>query len=776
MGKTSAVKAVINRVIPNIVLVGVFMLLSTVTLSAQRSYRVEGHVLDASTNSGVAGAVVLSDMGEASATMRGGYFSLNLSEGSHTLECSHLSYSTTKQSIEVTGDCKITIALSAEGVDIEGVTVSANSPLERVASVQLGVERIELDMIMKTPSLFGQRDIIRSLTLLPGVKAESDASSGFQVRGGSSSQNLVLLDNMPIYNAGHLLGIFSIFNDNVISYASLYKGLMGAEFSGGSSSVLDIGAKGGSKEEFSGSASIGLLASSIYLEGPIWREKLSFSFGARRSYMDMFLYFFEDYRNNTLYFYDINAKLDYKVNDSNDLSLSYFRGKDNLGMTDLMAMDWSNQSFALQWFRRYSDRLTHRTSLTLSQFDSGCTFDMLEMDSAMLGFISNYGFKHNFDLQLGERHSLKFGAQLNYIDLVSAEWQTTQVHLRETFGGVEGGVWLSEQWRVSDKFTLSAGLRLGVYAPAYYKLLEDDSVGEQSVNYSLSESMDECYIYLEPRLTMNYRLTERQSLKAGYSRTTQSIQAVGTTTMSLPFDRMMMCSASIAPQVADQVSLGYIFLTQDDTYELNVEGYYKHIDNVYDYRDGMDFTSDVVMEDIILGGEGRSYGLEATLKRNIGKFTGWIGYTLSWSESRIEGISSGEWYTSSNDRRHDVSMVAIYSVSPRWDLSASWVFNTGQALTAPSAKYTIGGETYYYYAERNGYREPNYHRLDISATRTKLHKRMTSELSFGFYNLYNRKNPFMVSFFESESSSSGTVAVQTSLFGMIPSVSYTMNF
>ncbi len=776
MGKTSAVKAVINRVIPNIVLVGVFMLLSTVTLSAQRSYRVEGHVLDASTNSGVAGAVVLSDMGEASATMRGGYFSLNLSEGSHTLECSHLSYSTTAQSIEVTGDCKITIALSAEGVDIEGVTVSANSPLERVASVQLGVERIELDMIMKTPSLFGQRDIIRSLTLLPGVKAESDASSGFQVRGGSSSQNLVLLDNMPIYNAGHLLGIFSIFNDNVISYASLYKGLMGAEFSGGSSSVLDIGAKGGSKEEFSGSASIGLLASSIYLEGPIWREKLSFSFGARRSYMDMFLYFFEDYRNNTLYFYDINAKLDYKVNDSNDLSLSYFRGKDNLGMTDLMAMDWSNQSFALQWFRRYSDRLTHRTSLTLSQFDSGCTFDMLEMDSAMLGFISNYGFKHNFDLQLGERHSLKFGAQLNYIDLVSAEWQTTQVHLRETFGGVEGGVWLSEQWRVSDKFTLSAGLRLGVYAPAYYKLLEDDSVGEQSVNYSLSESMDECYIYLEPRLTMNYRLTERQSLKAGYSRTTQSIQAVGTTTMSLPFDRMMMCSASIAPQVADQVSLGYIFLTQDDTYELNVEGYYKHIDNVYDYRDGMDFTSDVVMEDIILGGEGRSYGLEATLKRNIGKFTGWIGYTLSWSESRIEGISSGEWYTSSNDRRHDVSMVAIYSVSPRWDLSASWVFNTGQALTAPSAKYTIGGETYYYYAERNGYREPNYHRLDISATRTKLHKRMTSELSFGFYNLYNRKNPFMVSFFESESSSSGTVAVQTSLFGMIPSVSYTMNF
>lgn len=775
MGKTSTVRAVINRAILS-VLVGVIMLLSTVTLSAQRSYRVEGYVLDASTNSGVAGAVVLSDTGEASATTRGGYFSLNLSEGSYTLECSHLSYSTTKQSVEVVGDSKITIILSSEGVDIEGVTVSANSPLERVASVQLGVERIELDMIMKTPSLFGQRDIIRSLTLLPGVKAESDASSGFQVRGGSSSQNLVLLDNMPIYNAGHLLGIFSIFNDNVISYASLYKGLMGAEFSGGSSSVLDIGAKGGSKEEFSGSASIGLLASSIYVEGPIWREKLSFSFGARRSYMDMFLYFFEDYRNNTLYFYDINAKLDYKVNDSNDLSLSYFRGKDNLGMTDLMAMDWSNQSFALQWFRRYSDRLTHRTSLTLSQFDSGCTFDMLEMDSAMLGFISNYGFKHNFDLQLGERHSLKFGAQLNYIDLVSAEWQTTQAHLRETFGGVEGGVWLSEQWRASDKFTLSAGLRLGVYAPAYYKLLEDDSVGEQCTNYSLSESMDECYIYLEPRLTMNYRLTERQSLKAGYSRTTQSVQAVGTTTMSLPFDRMMMCSASIAPQVADQVSLGYIFLTQDDTYELNVEGYYKHIDNVYDYRDGMDFTSDVVMEDIILGGEGRSYGLEATLKRNIGKFTGWIGYTLSWSESRIEGINSGEWYDSSNDRRHDVSMVAIYSISPRWDLSASWVFNTGQALTAPSAKYTVGGETYYYYAERNGYREPNYHRLDISATRTKLHKRMTSELSFGFYNLYNRKNPFMVSFEESETSSSGTVAVQTSLFGTIPSVSYTMNF
>lgn len=730
---------------------------------------------DERSGAAVAGAIIRS--GESvTASSGSGKFTLKLPKGEHSIECSHLSYNTLHHEIEVDKDCSITLKLSSEGVDIEEVTISANSPLERVASVQIGVERIEIEQLMKSPALFGQRDIIRSLTLLPGVKAESDASSGFQVRGGSSSQNLVLLDNIPIYNAGHLLGIFSIFNDDVISSATLYKGLMGAEFSGGSSSVLDISTKGGNKEEFTGSVDIGLLASSLYIEAPLWRDKMSLSVGARRSYLDTFLYFFEDYSNNTLYFYDLNAKLDIDLGERDNLSLSYFRGEDNFGMADMMTMGWGNQGGSLQWFHRYNDRLTHRTSLTASCYDSGNIFDMLEMDSEMLGFINNYGIKHNYDLSLSEKHALKFGVQFSFIDLISAEWATSQAHLRETFGGVESGVWLSDQWSVSDNFTLSAGLRLGLFTPAYYKLMESEQSGESVERYDLSEAMDSSYISLEPRITMNYMFNEHQSLKAGYSRTTQNIHALRATTMSLPFDRMMMSSSSIKPQIADQVSLGYIFLSKDSRYELSVEGYYKMVDNVYDYCDGKDFTSDISIENIILGGKGRSYGLESSFKRNFGALTGWVSYTLSWSENKIEGINSGEWYASSNDRRHDISIVAIYEFNPKWSVSSSWVFNTGQSLTAPSAKYTIGDSTYYYYAERNGYRAPNYHRLDISATRTKRHKRCESELSFGLYNTYNHLNPFMVSFEEDEESASGTRAVQTSLFGIIPSVSYGINF
>lgn len=744
---------------------------SMVELVAQSTLRLEGYVRDEVSGEAIAG-VIIRCQGSITASSERGYFEMTLPKGSYSLECSHLSYNTLNHEIDLTENSSITLQLNSDGVDIEEVTVSANSPLERVAAVQIGVEKIEVDMLMKSPALFGQRDIIRSLTLLPGVKAESDASSGFQVRGGNSSQNLVLLDNMPIYNAGHLLGIFSIFNDDVISYASLYKGLMGAEFSGGSSSVLDIGMKSGNKEEFSGSVDIGLLASSIYLEAPLWRDRISLTVGARRSYLDTFLYFFEDYRDNTLYFYDINAKLDIDLGERDDLSFTYFRGKDTFSMMDMMTMSWGNQSGAMQWFHRYNDRLTHRTSLTVSCYDSGNTFDMLEMDSEMLGFINNYGVKHNYDFILNEQHTLKFGAQFSFIDLISADWTTSQTRLRESFGGVESGVWISDQWSVCDSFTLSAGLRLSLFNPAYYRLMDGGDSGEQRESYPF----DSGYLSFEPRLTMNYMLSERQSIKAGYSRTTQNIHALRATTISLPFDRMMMSSSSIKPQVADQVSAGYMFLSKGSVYEFSIEGYYKVVDNVYDYCDGMDFTSDIAIENIILGGRGRSYGLEATFKRNIGALTGWVGYTLSWSENKIEGINSGEWYASSNDRRHDVSVVAIYEFNPKWMLSTSWVFNTGQSLTAPSAKYTIGEETFYYYAERNGYRAPAYHRLDISATRTKRHKRCESELSFGLYNAYNHLNPFMVSFEEDETSASGTRAVQTSLFGIIPSVSYGINF
>ncbi len=756
-------------------------LLAAQGVVAQPRYSLTGHVSDELTGAPVIGVVVRPIPKSGEREVRSvvsdvdGNYTIQLGRGSYDVEFTHLSYSTLTQFVDVTQPTELSVAMSSDGVKIDEVIVSGSSPIERVAAVQIGVERVEINNMLKAPSLFGQRDIIRSLTLLPGVKAESDASSGFQVRGGSASQNLVLLDNMPIFSAGHMLGIFSIFNDDVLSYASLYKGLMGAEFSGGSSSVLDVGTKSGSMESFSLSANIGILSSSLYLETPLWRDRISFSFGARRSYLDMFLYLSEDYKGNRLYFYDINSKVAAKISERDNLTLSYFRGEDNLGLKEMMSMGWQNQGLSLQWFHRYSDALSHSTSLIWSDYDSENFFDMLNLDYAMGGAIRNYGVKHNFDWHPLDSHSFKFGFQSSYVDVVSADWHTSQSDLGESFTALDSGLWISDQWRATDRLTLQAGLRVSLFTPLRYNIF-DSTNGDEHSAYTSSDALSSSHLTFEPRLTMNFRYSERQSFKGGYSRTTQNIHAMRNNTMSMPFDRFTMSSKNIKPQIADQFSLGYIVLSPSHLYELNAEVYYKHIENVYDYMDGKDFSSDVAIENIIMGGEGRSYGLEVTLKRNAGPLTGWLGYTLSWSETRIDGINSGLWYTSGNDRRHDISLVGLYDLTMRWDLSASWVYSTGQALTAPSAKYIIGGETFYYYAERNGYRTPSYHRLDVSATRTVQHKYCEGELSLGLYNLYNRQNPFMVSFENDPTSSSGSRAVQTSLFGIIPSISYGIKF
>ena len=663
------------------------------------------------------------------------------------------------------------------GDTLSEVTVTSRSAQKRIDEVQIGVEQVDISTLAKVPALFGEKDVIKSLQLLPGVKSEGDGTSGYQVRGGTAAQNLILLDGATVYNAGHLMGIFSTFNDDALSGGSLYKGLVPAQLGGGSSSVFDASTRPGDLHDYHFGGTIGLLSAKVMAEGPIKRDKSSFLFTGRRSYLDLFLKASKDYRDNTLNFYDANLRLNFRLSEKDRLALTFFRGHDNMGLDELMDMEWGNTTATANWLHTFSPSHYANTQLIYSDYADDMGVEMLSFNYRLKGFIRHATLRHRQVLTL-RRHELNYGLETTYLQLLSAEWDINLLHQREKRNAWTSAVWLGDDWSVTPRFTLSAGLRLhhfSVLGGAPYYTIDPDGNITDTTNPS-SGSIVKTYAELEPRLSMKWSLNERNSLRLGYSRTSQDIHAISAGAMSMPFDRYTMTSNIVAPERADQVALGWTGITHGGDYDFSAETYYKHISNVYDYRDGKSLFSEIEIERLLLGGKGRAYGLELCAHKNTGRLTGWLSYTLSWSENKIEGINQGQWYTAANDRRHDIAIVGIYQLSPVWELAATWRYNTGQALTAPSAKYEVDGTTFYYYAERNGYRAPAYHRLDISATHTKKLRRATRIWSFGLYNAYRHYNPYVIQFKNDDEKPTGTKAVQTSLFGIIPSVSFTLKY
>lgn len=657
------------------------------------------------------------------------------------------------------------------------VTVTLHSPQKRIDEVQIGVEKVDVTTLSKVPSLFGERDIIRSLQLLPGVKSESDGTSGYQVRGGTAAQNLMLLDGATVYNAGHLMGLFSTFNDDALSGASLYKGLVPAHLGGGSSSVFDATTRPGNFHDYHFGGTIGLLSAKIMAEGPIKRDRASFFLAGRRSYLDLFMKMSKKYRNNTMNFYDVNLRLNFRLSPRDHLSLSFFRGRDNMGLEDLMDMGWGNTTAVANWLHTFSPALYASTQLVYSDFSNDVGVDMLSFNYRLKGFIRHATLRHRQILTL-PRHQLNYGLESTFLQLQSAEWDIILLHQREKRNAWTSALWVSDEWKAAPWLTVSAGLRLhhfSVLGGAPYYSIDSDGNITDTTNPSCG-SIVKSYVEPEPRLSLKWSINERNSLRVGYSRTSQDVHAISAGTMSMPFDRYTMTSNIVSPERADQVALGWTGITRGGHYDFSAETYYKHINNVYDYRDGKSPFSEIEIERLLLGGKGRAYGLELCAHKNTGRLTGWLSYTLSWSENKIEGINQGRWYTAANDRRHDIAVVGIYRLTPTWELSAVWRYNTGQALTAPSAKYEVDGTSFYYYAERNGYRAPAYHRLDISATHTKKLRRVTRIWSFGIYNAYCHYNPYVIRFKNDDEKPTGTKVEQTSLFGIIPSVSFTLKY
>lgn len=649
------------------------------------------------------------------------------------------------------------------------VVVTDRGARHRVESHRLGAEKLELEKFTQLPQLFGERDIIKSITLMPGVHSEGDGGGGFEVRGGNSSQNLVMLDGMTLYNPSHVLGIFSIFNSDAVNRATLFKGPIPASYGEAISSVLDAGLASGDMERIHGAATVGLLAAKMKLSGPVVADKLSAAFTARRSYLDMFLKLSDDYKSTVLNFYDVTGKLRFTPSSDDMIDFSFISSHDNMAIRSTMGMEWGNLAGALCWTHHASDALRTTTTLSATDYRPVMWMSILNSSQKLREGIRNFNFTERMDYAAACGHNLQFGFRSEYLSVKSGEFEINNSNETEIRYGWQNAVWVNHDASLGQRWALESGIRFSFFNALGHH--EYKSIFDSEPLYANKLHFD-----TEFRINVSYKLNSRHTLKLGIGDVTQNLHAIRSSTTSFPFDRYALTSATLLPERSFQLGLGYSGMTDDGAFDWSAELYHRNSKNVYDYKDGMTMFSSVNLESIILGGKGRSYGAEFMVRKNTGHLTGWISYTISKTQTKIDGINSGLWYDATNDRRHDFNITGIYNFSKAWSLAASWVYTSGTPLTAPDVKYQLDGTTCYYYSRRNAYRTPATHHLDVTANYVKSSGKITHELSFGFYNIYGHYNPYAIYFEDDDSKPSGTRAVQQSLYGIIPSISYTLKF
>jgi hypothetical protein len=644
----------------------------------------------------------------------------------------------------------------------------------------MGTETLDMKTINKVPVIFGEKDILKTLQLLPGVKSAGEGNSGFYVRGGSADQNLILLDEAPVYNASHLLGFFSTFNSDAIKDVTLIKGNTPAQYGGRLSSVLDVKMKDGNNQDFNVNGGLGLIASRISVEGPLQKDKSSFIISGRRTYADAFLLASKEFKGTVLYFYDLNMKANYKIDAKNKLFISGYFGKDELGLKDLGEIDWGNKTGTIRWNRIVSSRLFLNTSLIFSDYNYNVKAKNGDNNVAINSNIKDLNLKQDYTFYANPRNTLRFGFNsiLHTITPTTINGNLVSIKQKEGRNGFENAIYLSNYYKANDNLSLDYGMRFSAYSlmggDAYYQYEGDQIIKTiQLGKYSFGKT----YLNPEPRITSNYRLNDVVSFKAGYARNVQHLHLLSNATASTPADQWIGNSYNIRPEIADQISIGYVQGFKKNNYELTTELYYKNIQNQVDYKNGADIYTVKDVESQLLYGIGRAYGLEFLLKKKEGQFTGWISYTLSKTERKINGINENNWYNAKQDRTHDLAVVGVYTLNPRWSVSGVFVYNTGDAVTFPTGKYDIQGQTVYQYGSRNANRMPSNHRMDISVTYDKKKIKRTQESwNFSLYNVYGRENAYQINFQDDPKDPSRTQIIQTALFKWIPSVTYQFKF
>lgn len=769
----------------------VFITLTTITAYAQKRATINGTVKDAATGETLIGASVTVQELPAvgTATNNYGFYSLAVAEGEYTLLFTCVGYNPIAQKIALHKNQVVNISLSAKNGLKEVVVTGKRLSNDNVVSPQMGVEKLNMLQINQVPVLLGERDILKTITLLPGIKSAGEGNTGFYVRGGASDQNLILLDEAPIYNASHLLGFFSTFNSDAIKDVNIYKGGMPAEYGGRLSSVLDVKMNDGNTKDFAVQGGIGLISSRIKVEGPLVKDKGSFMVSARRTYVDLFLKLTTDtsIRGNSLYFYDVNAKANYHFDDKNVIYISGYLGKDVLALKDVLGTNWGNKTGTLRFNHVFNSKLFSNTSVIYSNYN----FVVQGLQDNARSFkatshINDVNLKEDLQYSIGYQHTLKFGFNILYHDITPGDITSPQnssyndKHVEKRHG-FENALYASDEWNVNKHLTFLYGLRLSglfLLGPGTFKTYDNAGNVTSSKIYDSRTDLVKKYINLEPRFTANYIIDDQNSIKASYNRNTQNIHLLSNSSSNSPTYLYVMSSNNIKPEIADQVSTGYFKNFSDNTYEFSTEVYYKWMQNQIDYKDGAQLLVNQDVESLLTYGTGRAYGIELFLKKKYGRFNGWIGYTLSRTERRFDAINSGHYYPARQDRTHDVSVVGIYQLNKRWALSSTFIYGTGNAVTYPTGKYSSGGLTTFSYTQRNGRRMPSSNRLDIGATLDgKEHKKYHSSWTFSIYNVYAHRDPYSITFRDSKTVPNTTEAVETSIFAtLIPSVTWNFNF
>lgn len=780
----------------------VLLLFCCTLLNGQELVVLNGRITETENNETLSGVNILfPELQKGTVSNEYGFYSIKVPEGTHRLVVSFLGFSPITTELEISGDMQRDFQLQVSSESLEEVVISQDLERMNVSRPQMSVNKLEMATVQKLPVAFGEVDVIKSLLLLPGVSNAGEGASGFNVRGGAVDQNLILLDEATIYNASHLFGLFSVFNPDAIKNLTLYKGGVPANYGGRASSVLDIYQKDGNSKNFEANGGVGLISSRLLAQGPIAQDKSSFLVGGRSSYAHLFLKLTDN--ENTAYFYDLNTKLSFNLNKTNKLLFSGYFGRDVFKISESFDNKYGNAVFNLRWNRILRENIFSNLSLIYSDYYYGLTLDFVGFD--WNSGIKNLNLKYDVDHFISRRFNMSYGVQGTWhafnpgkIEPSSKDSGIVPSQLTKKYA-YENAVYISMDQEITKKLSAEYGMRLS----SFYRFGQDalnryedgkavrfdpvlgiyqkaDPIGVRELSSGKVQSE---FHNLEPRLVLAYTLSANQSFKISYNRMIQYLHLISNTSSPTPLDVWTPSGRYIEPQKLDQVAAGY-FRAFGTEYSLELEAFAKRIKNRLDYIDGANLVANNAIEQVLLNGKARAYGLELLLRKNKGRLTGWIAYTLSKSEQRTPGrtsaepgINQGRWYPTPYDKTHDLSLTAIYELSKKWSFSSNFVYQTGLPTTYPTAQYKFESLTIPVYAPRNSSRLPNYHRLDLSATYTpqKNKKNYQSSWNFGIYNLYNRKNAVSMSFRNNEDTGVNE-AVRLSLFGIVPSITYNFKF
>jgi hypothetical protein len=781
-------------------IVSFIFFLSLHTVLAQDKVTISGKISEAKNGEGMIGVnFYLKELQIGVSTNVYGFYSITAPKGKYTLLITYIGYKSIAKDLELDANKTINFELEEEGKLLDEVVIKGEREDDNIKNIEMSVNKVEMKTIKKMPALLGEVDVIRSIQFLPGVSSVGEGSSGFNVRGGAIDQNLVLLDEAPVYNSSHLFGFFSVFNPDVVKDVKLIKGGIPSAYGGRISSILDVRMKEGNskKPEFSGG--IGTIFSRFAYERPFLKEKGSFIVALRRSYIDILAKPFlnNDLKNSRFYFYDFTAKTNYKINDKNTVFLSGYFGRDVFGAD--FGFNWGNSTTSFRWNHVFNNKLFLNTTFFYSNYDYSLDSD-LKNENNQDSFewksnILNYSVKPDFNYYINAKNTLSFGGQIIYYTFNPGQatavsgGQSRSIGLDSKYA-VESALYIGNEQKVSSKITLNYGLRYSFYTylgpGTVYNFDENTSPGDRKDVLKTDKAANgeaiKTYGNLEPRLALNIGLNTSTSIKIGYNRLAQYIHLLSNTVASSPLDVWTPSSNNIKPQISDQIALGLFKNFADNMYESSVEVYFKTLKNQIDYIRNADLLLNPAVEGDLMYGIGRAYGAEFYVKKNKGKLNGWVSYTLARTERKVDGLNNNDWFVSRIDKIHNLSVVGIFDISKKWSLGSTMSFATGTPASFPTNKFVWQGIALpqNYTDERNSYRIPNSHRLDLSATKKNKHalfKKGESEWVFSIYNLYNRKNPFSVYVRQNPDDPSKTEAVRYSVFAsIIPAVTYNFKF